>query len=39
MKWTPDVLNDLYVDNSDSQSLFFWYNGFLEKVCNNNNQN
>ncbi len=38
MKWTPNTLNDLYIDGSDSQSLFFWYNEILEQTCNNENK-
>ena len=39
MKWTPNILENLYIDNSDSHSLFFWYNEILEQRCLSNNQN
>ncbi len=39
MKWTPEILNNLYVDNSGLESLFFWYNDILKNHCDNNNKN
>lgn len=37
MKWIPDVLNKLYMDSSDSEGLFFWYNDILRQISDNAN--
>jgi hypothetical protein len=31
MKWTPEILRQLYIDEADSDSLIFWYNEILRK--------
>ena len=32
MKWTPEVYNKLYIDDSGPESLFFWYNDILRQI-------
>lgn len=39
MKWKPKVLKKLYVDDSDYNGLFFWYNEILEQICQKANNN
>ncbi len=35
MKWTPEILNKLYLDDFDSSGLFFWYNEILRQLQKN----
>lgn len=32
MKWSPDIIGDLFIDNEDYEGLEFWYDDVVKRI-------